>query len=42
MKPTDPGYDRHIAAINTAFDRDSVDGLLHCDRLTKVYSEEVE
>jgi ubiquinone/menaquinone biosynthesis C-methylase UbiE len=37
--PTDPGYDAHIAAINAAFDRDSVDGLLHCDRVVKVYSE---
>lgn len=37
--PTDPGYDAHIAAINAVFDRDSVDGLLHCDRVTKVYSE---
>lgn len=39
--PTDPGYDAHIAAINAAFDRDSEDGLLHCDRLTKVYSERI-
>jgi ubiquinone/menaquinone biosynthesis C-methylase UbiE len=40
--PTDPGYDAHITAINTAFDRDSVDGLLHFDRVTKVYSERIE
>jgi len=40
--PTDPGYDAHIAAINAAFDRDSVDGLLHFDRVTKVYSERIE
>jgi ubiquinone/menaquinone biosynthesis C-methylase UbiE len=39
--PTDPGYDAHIAAINAAFDRDSVDGLLLCDRVTKVYSERI-
>ncbi len=37
--PADPGYDAHIAAINAMFDRDSVDGLLRCDRVTKVYSE---
>lgn len=40
--PTDPGYDAHIAAINAVFDRDSVDGLLHLDRVTKVYSERIE
>jgi ubiquinone/menaquinone biosynthesis C-methylase UbiE len=40
--PIDPGYDAHITAINTAFDRDSVDGLLHFDRVTKVYSERIE
>jgi len=40
--PTDPGYDAHIAAINAGFDRDSVDGLLYCDRVTKVYSERIE
>lgn len=40
--PTDPGYDAHIAAINAAFDRDSADGLLHCNRVTKIYSERIE
>lgn len=40
--PTDPGYDAHIAAINAAFDRDSEDGLLHCNRVTKIYSERIE
>jgi len=40
--PTDPGYDEHIAAINAAFDCDSADGLLHFDRVTKVYSERIE
>ena len=39
--PTEPGYDAHIAAINAAFDRDSVDGLLNFDRVTKIYSERV-
>lgn len=40
--PTDPGYDAHIDALNAMFDRDSVDGLLRCDRVTKVYSERIE
>ncbi len=40
--PTDPGYDAHIAAINEAFDRDSVNGLLHVDRITKIYCERIE
>lgn len=37
--PADPGYDAHIAAINAIFDRNSLEGLLRCDRVTKVYSE---
>lgn len=40
--PNDPRYDAHIAALNAAFDRDSADGLLRCDRVTKVYSERIE
>lgn len=40
--PNDPRYDEHIAALNAAFDRDSVDGLLRCDRVTKVYSERIK
>ncbi len=40
--PTDPEYKAHIAAIISAFDRDSVDGLLHIDRITKVYFERIE
>lgn len=39
--PTDPGYDAHIAAINAGFDRDSVNGLLHIDKVTKIYSERI-
>lgn len=39
--PNEPGYDVHIAALNDVFDRDSVDGLIHCDRVTKVYSERI-
>lgn len=37
--PSDPGYDAHIATLNEIFDRDSIDGLLPCDRITKIYSE---
>jgi SAM-dependent methyltransferase len=40
--PTDPGYDAFINELNSVFDRDSVDGLLRCDRVTKVYCERVE
>lgn len=40
--PTGPGYEEHIAAINAAFDRNSVNGLLHCERVTKVYCEKIE
>jgi ubiquinone/menaquinone biosynthesis C-methylase UbiE len=40
-QPNDPGYDAHITAINAAFDRDSVDGLLICNRVTKIYSERI-
>ena len=40
--PTDPEYDAHIVAINAVFDRDSVNGLLHLDRVTKVYAERIE
>lgn len=37
--PSDPGYEAHIAALNAMFDRDSVNGLLPCDRVTKIYCE---
>lgn len=40
--PLDPEYKAHIASINEFFDRNSVDGLLHLDRVTKVYSERIE
>ena len=40
--PTDQGYEAHIAAINADFHRNSVNGLLHCNRVTKVYSERIE
>lgn len=41
-QPNDPGYKEHIATLNAAFDRQSVDGLLRCDRVTKVYCERIE
>lgn len=39
---TDPEYDAFISEINTGFDRDSVDGLLRCDKVTRVYSERID
>lgn len=39
--PNEPGNDVHIAALNVAFDRESVEGLIHCDRVTKVYGERI-
>jgi ubiquinone/menaquinone biosynthesis C-methylase UbiE len=39
--PNDPGYDAHIAKINAEFDRNSEDGLLNIDRITKIYSERI-
>jgi ubiquinone/menaquinone biosynthesis C-methylase UbiE len=37
--PSDPGYAKHIAEANAMFDRESIDGLLHRDIVTRVYSE---
>jgi ubiquinone/menaquinone biosynthesis C-methylase UbiE len=39
--PADPRYDAHITAINAGFDCNSVDGLLHIDRVTKVHCERI-
>lgn len=39
LLPNDSGYASYIAALNATFDRNSVNGLLHCDRLTKIYCE---
>lgn len=39
--PDEPGYEAHITALNEGFDRDSVDGLLRCDRITKIYCERI-
>lgn len=37
--PDSPEYDEHIAEINSIFDRESTEGLMHSDRVTKIYSE---
>ncbi len=39
--PTDPGYAAHIAEAEAVFGRESVDGLLRRDVITRVYSEKV-
>lgn len=40
--PADPGYETFIEELNATFDRNSIDGLLHCDRLTGVYCERIQ
>lgn len=40
--PGSPEFEAHITAVNASFDRDSKNGLLRCDRVTKVYAERVE
>ena len=37
----DEGYESHIAEKNAIFDRDSVDGLLRLELMTRVYSEKL-
>lgn len=37
--PGEHGYEEYISSLNKAFDRDSVDGVLCCDRLTRIYIE---
>ena len=39
--PSDPDYAAHIAQMNAIFDRDSVNGLLHRNAVTEVYSEKI-
>ncbi len=39
---TEPGYDEYISLINADFDRNSVNGLLRYDKVTKIYSEKIE
>ena len=40
-RPSDPGYNEFIAEANAIFDRDSVDGYLHTNFVTTVYSERI-
>jgi len=40
--PSDPGYDAHVAEMNAVFDRESADGVLRRDVVTKVYSERIK
>jgi len=40
--PSDPGYNAHIAEMNSIFDRENADGLLRRDVITKVFSERIE
>lgn len=40
--PDDSEYNAHITMLNEIFDRDSIHGLLCCDRVTKVYSQRIE
>ena len=39
--PSDAGYDAHIAEANAIFDKDSVDGILCNQVITKVFSEKL-
>jgi ubiquinone/menaquinone biosynthesis C-methylase UbiE len=39
--PSDPGYAAHIAEENAVFDRESVNGRIRHDVVTKVYSERI-
>mgnify|MGYP001346007188 FL=1 len=39
--PSDPGYTEHLVEMNTLFDRESIDGLLRRDVVTRVYSERI-
>lgn len=39
--PNEPGYDAFIKDLNAVFDRDSVNGMICCDRLTRVYVEKI-
>jgi ubiquinone/menaquinone biosynthesis C-methylase UbiE len=40
--PTDSNYTAHIEEVNAIFDRESVDGVLRRDVVTKIYSERFE
>ena len=38
--PGEHGYEEYISSLNKTFDRDSIDGVLSCDRLTRIYVEQ--
>lgn len=40
-QPTDPGHGAYFVEMNEKFDRENVDGVLHLDLMTKVYSERI-
>lgn len=37
--PGAPGYEAYIATLNEQFDKESVNGQLRCDRVTRIYCE---
>lgn len=39
--PGDPEYETYLANLNKSFERDNINGFLRCDRVTKVYSEQI-
>ena len=39
--PGEHGYEEYISSLNKTFDRDSIDGVLCCDRLTRIYIEQI-
>ena len=40
--PGDSGYDAHIDALNEQFERESIHGLLRCDRVTGIYCQGID
>ena len=39
--PDDPGYEDHVKNLKEDFEHNSIDGLLCCDRVTKIYCERI-
>lgn len=39
--PSDAEYKKHLDSINATFDRDSIEGVLHLERTTKIYVERI-
>ena len=40
--PGEQGYEEYISSLNKVFDQDSVNGVLCCDRLIRIYSERTQ